>query len=209
MIGKLTGIVDAIYEDHVVLDVNGVGYVAYCAQRTLSGLPGRGERASLFIETLVREDLIRLYGFATEEERGWFRLLQGVQGVGSKVALAVLSTLSVNELSAAIATQDRATIARAPGVGPRVAQRIAGELKDKIPAGMGFGLAPAAAGGPAGNGEAAVLAGSDRARDAVSALVNLGYSQMQAGQAVARLLQAEPEADLATLIRKGLKELSA
>lgn len=204
MIGKLKGIVDGIYDDHVLIDVNGVGYIAFCAARTLSKLPAKGEAVSLFIETVVREDLIRLYGFSSEEERGWFRLLQGVQGVGSKVALAVLSTLSTSELSSAIAMQDKAAISRAPGVGPKVAQRIAAELKDKLPAGMGFGMAAPAA--DAASGE--VIEGSTKARDAVSALVNLGYSQMQAGQVVARLMQAEPEAELSTLIRKGLKELA-
>ena len=205
MIGKLKGLVDGVYDDHVLIDVNGIGYVAFCAARTLSKLPAKGEAATLFIETVVREDLIRLYGFASEEERGWFRLLQGVQGVGSKVALAVLSTLSTSELSSAIAMQDKTTIARTPGVGPKVAQRIAAELKDKIPAGMGFGLAAPSADVEAG----AVVEGSDKAHDAVSALVNLGYSQMQAGQAVAKLIKAEPEAELSVLIRKGLKELSA
>lgn len=203
MIGKLKGIIDGIYDDHILIDVNGVGYEAFCAARTLSKLPSKGEAVSLYIETVVREDLIKLYGFASEEERGWFRLLQSVQGVGAKVALAVLSTLTLSELSGAIATGDKTTIARTPGVGPKVAQRIAAELKDKIPAGMGFGHVSE-------TGEAVVpqLAESDIAKDAVSALTNLGYAQMQAAPVVARLLQAEPEASLSTLIRKGLKELA-
>jgi len=203
MIGKLKGIVDGIYEDYVLIDVNGVGYEAFCAARTLGKLPALGQPVSLYIETIVREDFIKLYGFASEEERGWFRLLQSVQGVGAKVALAVLSTLTLSELSSAIAMGDKTTIARTPGVGPKVAQRIAAELKDKLPDGMGFGLKSDNA--QAGNMD---VPDSGIANDAISALTNLGYARVQAAPVVARLLQAEPEASLAVLIRKGLKELA-
>ncbi|MBE0693603.1 MAG: Holliday junction branch migration protein RuvA, partial [Aquamicrobium sp.] len=127
MIGKLRGTVDEIGEDHCIIDVHGVGYVAFCSARTLAGLSGTGEAAVLHIETYVREDMIRLYGFASALEREWFRLLQNVQGVGAKVALAVLSTLSPAELANAIALRDIAMVSRAPGVGRKVAERIVTE----------------------------------------------------------------------------------
>ncbi|MFG1347929.1 Holliday junction branch migration protein RuvA [Xanthobacter autotrophicus DSM 431] len=204
MIGKLKGVVDAIYDDHLILDVHGVGYLVHCSTRTLSGLKGEGEAAVLFIETHVREDQIRLFGFTSEAERDWFRLLQGVQGIGTKTALAVLSTLNPSELGQAIALGDKTTVARAPGVGPRVAMRIVTELKDKMPAfGSGsvsladIGGAPVA---PATGGAAA---------DAVSALVNLGYGAPQANAAIAAALRAAGEgAATETLIRLGLKELA-
>src|SRR5271166_5501240 len=133
MIGKLRGLVDAVGADHAIIDVGGVGYEVACSSRTLSALPAPGEPVTLSIETNVREDAIKLYGFLSEAERGWFRLLQSVQGVGAKVALSILSTLDVGQLANAIALQDRATITRAPGVGPKVALRIVNELKDKVP----------------------------------------------------------------------------
>ncbi|MDA4637114.1 Holliday junction branch migration protein RuvA, partial [Escherichia coli] len=134
MIGKLKGTVDEIAEDHVILDVHGVGYVAYCSARTLSNMPGPGEAAVLLIETYVREDLIRLFGFGTALEREWFRLLQSVQGIGAKVALSVLGTLTPSDLANAIALRDIAMVSRAPGVGKKVAERIVIELKNKAPA---------------------------------------------------------------------------
>lgn len=134
MIGKLRGVIDSNGEDFVILDVNGVGYIVHCSSRTLQRLPRPGEPASLAIETQVREDSIRLFGFASEAEREWFRLLQSVQGVGAKVALAVQSILEPSDLAAAIALQDKAAISRAPGVGPKLAARIVAELKDKAPA---------------------------------------------------------------------------
>ena len=205
MIGKLKGVVDEIGEDHVVVDVHGVGYVAFCGSRTLSGLPGVGEAVTLFIETYVREDMLRLYGFASEIERGWFRLLQNVQGVGSKVALAILGTLSTGELGNAIALQDKAMVARAPGVGPKVAARIVAELKDKTPAYAGAFEAPEM-GLKRDLGEG--LAPAPIA-DAVSALVNLGYSRDQAASAVATASREAGEgAETRTLIRLGLKALS-
>ncbi|WP_062204444.1 Holliday junction branch migration protein RuvA [Aureimonas sp. AU12] len=205
MIGKLKGTVDEIGEDHVVIDVHGVGYVAFCGARTLAGLGSVGEAAVLLIETYVREDMIRLYGFASAAERDWFRLLQNVQGVGAKVALAVVGILSPGDLANAVALQDKAMVARAPGVGPKVAARIVAELKDKAPAFSGagseesFGLKR-----EIGEGTApAPIA------DAVSALVNLGYSREQAAGAVATAVREGGEdAASTTLIRLGLKALS-
>jgi Holliday junction DNA helicase RuvA len=203
MIGKLKGVVDEVGEDHAVLDVHGVGYLVHCSGRTLGGLPGRGEAAQLFVETHVREDMIRLYGFSSAAERDWFRLLQGVQGVGAKVALAVLSTLPAGELASAVALQDRGAVGRAPGVGPKLAARIVAELKDKGP---GLGVDPVAAG--LAGGQAAPRAGGP-AQDAVSALVNLGYGQPQAATAVAAALrEAGADASTQQLIRLGLKELA-
>src|SRR6516225_2540431 len=134
MIGKLKGIIDSYGEDFIVLDVNGVGYLVQCSARTLQELPGVGQPITLSIETYVREDQIRLFGFRTDVEREWFRLLQTVQGVGAKVALSVLGTLKPADLASAIAMRDRAMVARTPGVGPKVAERIVTELKDKAPA---------------------------------------------------------------------------
>ncbi|MGO4335004.1 Holliday junction branch migration protein RuvA [Labrys sp. KB_33_2] len=204
MIGKLRGIVDSYGEDWVILDVQGVGYVVYCSSRTLGALPSAGEAAVLAIETYVREDQIRLFGFTSDNERDWFRLLQTVQGIGTRVALAILSTLKPADLASAIALGDKAAVARAPGVGPKVAQRIVTELKDKVPS---FGHVPA---------DVISLQadlGEQRAAgpisDAVSALVNLGYGQTQVSAAIASALREAGEgAETAKLIRLGLKELS-
>jgi Holliday junction DNA helicase RuvA len=203
MIGKLKGIVDSFGPDWVVIDVQGVGYVAHCSTRTLEALPVNGA-ATLFIETQLRDDQIRLVGFASEAERDWFRLLLGVQGVGSKVALAVLGTLSPAELASAIALGDKAMIARAPGVGPKVAARICAELKDKAPALSGVDASVARLQAALGDRLA-----PRPASDAVSALVNLGYGQAQASAAVAVALKEAGEgAEAARLIRLGLKELA-
>src|SRR3712207_864225 len=134
MIGKLRGVIDAYGEDFVIVDVSGVGYVVHCSARTLQHLPSTGEAVTLSIETHVREDMIRLYGFRSDAEREWFRLLQTVQGVGAKVALGILSALDPGSLATAIATGDKASVARGPGVGPKLAARIVAELKDKAPA---------------------------------------------------------------------------
>lgn len=202
MIGKLKGTVDEIGEDHVLVDVHGVCYLAFCSARTLSKL-NVGEAVILFIETYVREDQLKLFGFTTPLEREWFRILQVVQGIGSKVALAVLSTLTPSELANAIALQDKTAISRAPGVGPKVAIRILTELKNK---------APAFAGEAANMGlkqEIGEGVASAPVADAVSALTNLGYSRDQAANAVAAALKNGGEgADSAKLIRLGLKELS-
>ncbi|MFD2236125.1 Holliday junction branch migration protein RuvA [Aureimonas populi] len=204
MIGKLKGTLDEIGEDHVVVDVHGVGYVAFCGARTLSSLGGVGEAAVLFIETYVREDMIRLYGFASEAERGWFRLLQNVQGVGAKVALGVLGTLSPGDLANAVALQDKAMVARAPGVGPKVAARIVSELKDKAPAFSGAAAEDIGFKRNLGEGVAPAPAA-----DAVSALANLGYSRDQAAGAVAAAVkEAGEDAASPVLIRLALKALS-
>ena len=204
MIGKLKGVIDEIGEDHVVIDVHGVGYVAHCSARTLGRLGSAGEAAVLFIETYVREDQFKLFGFLTALEREWFRLLQSVQGVGSKVALAVLSTLTPGELANAIALQDKTAVSRAPGVGPKVAVRIVTELRNKAPAFAGEAAASIGLKQEIGEGVA-----SAPVSDAVSALTNLGYSRDQAANAVAAALKNGGEgADSARLIRLGLKELS-
>ncbi len=204
MIGKLSGIVDSIGEDHLIVDVNGVGYLVYCATDILAKLPSIGEPAVLWIETHVREDAIRLYGFSSELERDWFRLLQSVQGVGARVALAVQSTLSPGDLASAIALQDKAMVSRAPGVGPKVAQRIVTELRDKAPAYSGAAAAEIGLQSEIGHGVAA-----SAVTDAVSALTNLGYSAQQASAAIAKAVrQAGEDAESAQLIRLGLKELA-
>jgi Holliday junction DNA helicase RuvA len=203
MIGKLKGTIEEIGEDYVLVDVHGVCYVAYCSARTLSKLGSVGEACVLFIETYVREDQIRLFGFMTALEREWFNIVQTVQGVGAKVALALLSTLTPAELANAIALQDRAAVSRAPGVGPKVAMRIVTELKNKAPAFAGD-AANIALKQELGEGVAAAPVA-----DAVSALTNLGYSRDQAANAVAAAIKAAGEgADSAKLIRLGLKELA-
>lgn len=205
MIGKLKGTLDEIGEDHCVVDVGGVGYVAYCPARTLSALEVEGTSVVLYIETYVREDMIRLYGFRTQLEREWFRLLQNnVPGVGAKVALAVLSTLSTSELANAIALKDVAMVARAPGVGKKVAERIVTELKNKAPAYAGEATGTIGLKQELGEGSAPAPVA-----DAVSALANLGYSRDVAATAVAGALRNAGEgADAGTLIRLGLKELA-
>lgn len=203
MIGKLKGTVDEIGDDHVIVDVHGVGYVAFCPVRTLSAL-NEGEAATLFIETYVREDQLRLFGFHSALDREWFRLLQSVQGVGARVALAVLSTLSAADLANAIALQDKAMVARAPGIGPKVAQRIVAELKNKAPAFAGDATPGIGLRQELGEGAAPAPVA-----DAVSALANLGYSRDQAANAVAAAIKTAGEgADSAALIRQGLKELA-
>jgi Holliday junction DNA helicase RuvA len=203
MIGKLKGVIDSVDEEALILDVNGVGYLVSASTRTLGAIPAVGAAAELLIETHVREDAIRLYGFLTAGERDWFRLLQSVQGVGAKVALGILGALSADALSTAVARQDKAMMARAPGVGPKLAARLVLELKDKAPA-----LAPAGFDrAEAGFERAPKLAKA--AEDAVLALVGLGYGQPQAAAAVARIsAQLGPAAETAALIRAGLKELA-
>lgn len=204
MIGKLRGVIDSYGDDYVILDVQGVGYHVHCSARTLAALPAAGEAATLSIDTYVREDMIRLYGFASDTEREWFRLLQTVQGVGAKVALAVLGTLPAADLASAIALRDKAAVARTPGVGPKVAERIVSELKDKAPALAGIDPAVAKLSGAVADRNA-----PRPLADAVSALVNLGYGQPQAAAAVAAAARDAGEgAETRTLIRLGLKELS-
>jgi Holliday junction DNA helicase RuvA len=204
MIGKLKGVIDSYAEDSVIVDVGGVGYVVHCSARTLQSLPAVGEAVTLAIETYVREDQIRLFGFLSDVEREWFRLLQTVQGVGTRVALSVLSTLKPGDLASAVATRDKALIARAPGVGPKVAERIVTELKGKAPAFAALDPAVVRLSGAMDERRA-----PQPVADAVSALVNLGYGEPQALAAIAAAARSAGEAaDVAKLIRLGLKELS-
>jgi holliday junction DNA helicase RuvA len=201
MIGKLTGLLDSVDSDVVLIDVNGVGYVAQCGAKTLAQLPAPGGRVALLIETQMSAEQIRLFGFSSAEERDWFRLLQTVQGVGAKVALAILGALSPQEVSRAVALGDKTAISRANGVGPKLAQRLCLELKDKVPAMMSADVIPissARSGRPAG-----------ATAEAVSALVNLGYGQSEAAAAVAAGLASLGDATpVEGLIRHGLKELA-
>jgi Holliday junction DNA helicase RuvA len=207
MIGQLKGIVDAIGESHAIIDVGGVGYEVQLSSRTLRNLK-HGEKVVLTIDTHVREDAIRLYGFQSEVERSWFRTLQGVQGVGSKVALGVLGVLSTHDLANAIALGNWAAVEQAQGVGKKLAQRIVMELKDKAP-----GLSVAGLNAPAGETQTAsadsVPSAGLAAAEAISALTNLGYNPSQAAAAVAAAMkELGVEADTAKLIRRGLKELA-
>ena len=205
MIGKLKGVIDSYGEDSVIVDVNGVGYQVHCSVRTLQELPGIGQPATLSIETHVREDQIRLFGFVTEIEREWFRLLQTVQGVGVKVALAVLGTLKPAELASAIAMRDKAMVARTPGVGAKVAERIVTELKDKAPAYTNIDPALVRLSGALDDKRAPAPV-----TDAVSALVNLGYKPAEARRAVDSVGAANPATmsdGLEALIRKSLATL--
>jgi Holliday junction DNA helicase RuvA len=228
MIGKLAGRVDYRGADHVLIDVRGVGYVVHCSERTLAALPGPGEATALYTDLLVREDLLQLFGFRTVTEREWHRLLISVQGVGAKAALAILGTLGEDGVSRAIALGDWSAVKAAPGVGPKIAQRVVNELKDKAPAVMAMGGQPAAAAGveepdaaPAGAdgvagapaaGAAPGLAqapgrGAAQA-EALSALVNLGYAQGEAAGAVATAAGEAPGAATPELIRAALKLLA-
>lgn len=205
MIGRLKGKVDAIGESHLILDVNGVGYEVQASARMLRSLK-LGDALSLSIETYVREDAIRLFGFTSEVERSWFRTLQSVQGVGSKVALAILGTLSTQDLANAIALGNWAAVEQAPGVGKKLAQRIVAELKEKAPV-LSVGVVNASAGKV--NGAAAVSPESNTAGEAISALTNLGYQPQQAAAAIATAMgELGDAADVARLIKRGLKELA-
>ncbi len=198
MIAKLRGVVDGIADGSCIIDVNGVGYLVFASTRTLGALPNPPGIAALLIETQVREDAITLYGFATSAERDWFRLLTTVQGVGAKVALALLSALSPDQLIAAIATQDKAALTRSPGVGPKLAIRLLSELRDKAGA-MPSGGAPLPA----------FAAPKGAAADALSALQNLGYRRAEADAALARAVEDHgADAALDVLIRAGLKALA-
>lgn len=199
MIGKLTGVVDSQGDDWAIIDVGGIGYLVFCSGRTLGLLPPPGGSATLWIETHVREDHIHLYGFADPAEHDWFKLLHSVQGVGAKMALAVLTVLPPHELVRAIAAQDKASLARAQGVGPKLAGRIASELKDKT---GGIALGPLAAANGVGRGAVS--------EDAVSALVNLGYRRAEAFAAVAKASgDLGRGASIEAVIKAGLKELSS
>jgi len=201
MIALLRGVLDSVAEDSAIIDVNGVGYLIFCSRRTLADLPRPGGAVRVYVETHVREDHIHLYGFLQPEERSWFRLLTTVQGVGARVALSILSVLPPDQLLTAVVAQDKSAINRANGVGPKLAQRVITELKDKV---GGIGLA----------GPVAIVAGTAAAdgapnEEAVSALVNLGFSRTEAFGAVARAGQSLGDAaGVNDLIRGGLKELA-
>jgi Holliday junction DNA helicase RuvA len=203
LIARLKGIVESIDEGSAVIDVNGVGYLVSASSRTLRDLMAGGP-ATVLVETIVREDAIALYGFLETAERDWFRILTTVQGVGARVALSILSTLSPDEIARAIAAGDKASLSRPAGVGPKLAARLATELKDKAAA---FGVAPAPA--RATGTAAPPVAAASVNEDAVSALVNLGYRRVEAFGAVARVTQRlGPEAPLDAVIRGGLQELA-
>jgi Holliday junction DNA helicase RuvA len=205
MIGKLKGLVDGYGDDFVQIDVGGVVYEAFCSSKTIATLPQVGHATVVHVEMIVREDMIRLYGFATPDEKAWFTTLMTVQGVGARVALSILSTLSTGELASAIALQDKAMVGRASGVGPKLAVRLVTELKGKVPTGIGIDAGTLGLQAALGEGTA-----RSNVADAVSALSNLGYSSAQASAAVARVVSREGEAtETAVLIRLGLRELAS
>ncbi|WP_420434254.1 Holliday junction branch migration protein RuvA [Hyphobacterium sp.] len=211
MIGKLRGRVDAIGESEAVIDVNGVGYLVGMSGQALARLQ-QGEEVEIHIETYVREDALKLWGFLSERERAWFARLQLIQGVGAKAALAILDALGVDELESAAALGDASAFGQAKGVGPKLAGRLALELKDKPPP-MGRAFAPgfnvAASAGIASANPAENSGSANPARqDAVSALLNLGYAETDARRAAAAASRANPEAETGELIRLALKELS-
>jgi Holliday junction DNA helicase RuvA len=227
VIGKVSGVLDHRGPDYVLIETGGVGYVVYCSDRTLAALPPPGAPVALFTELVVREDLMQLYGFPTLAEREWHRLLTTVQGVGAKAALSILGALGVDGVSRAVATGDAAAIRRAPGVGPKLAERVVLELKSRAPAVIAMGAAGTrAATGPAGAGPrpepapaaappAPVAAGApgagaaaQAAADALSALVNLGYGQSEAAGAVAEAAAEAPGAEPGALIRAALRRLA-
>lgn len=207
MIAKLSGRLDGVVDGGCIVDVGGVGYLVFCSGRTLDALPDAGAAMSLLIETHVREDHIHLFGFTEAAERDWFNLLLGVQGVGARVALGMLTVLAPGDIAQAIVAQDKATLTRAPNVGPKLAGRICSELKDKagnLAIGPGVGRQSAAAADRGAAGDAAVPS-----NDAVSALVNLGYRQVDAFSAVqSAAVDLGPDADLQALIRVSLKALA-
>ncbi len=198
MIAKLRGLLDSFGDDWCIIDVNGIGYHVFCSSRTLNNLNGLGEEVTLLVETHIREDHFHLFGFATELERDWFRLVQTVQGVGAKVALAILSAVGPEELSNSIAAQDKSVVGQATGVGPKLATRIIHELKDKV---AKFALTPVKL-GDGSPGRSSALG------DAVSALSNLGYKQAEAYTAVSKAINDGADDDVQVLIRLGLKELA-
>jgi Holliday junction DNA helicase RuvA len=218
MIGKLTGRLDYRATDHVLIDVGGVGYMVYCSERTMAVLPNAGEAVSLFTELLVREDLLQLFGFTTLIEKEWHRLLMTVQGVGAKASMAILSTLGPDGVSRAVTLGDWAAIKAAKGVGPKTAQKVVLELKDKAPKVMAMGGSLAAAQGevvaaPQGKGadddviEAIAPSNASTQAEALSALTNLGYAHGDAASAVAQAA-GDGADDTATLIRTALKLLA-
>ncbi len=222
MIGRISGRLDWRGPDHVLIDVRGVGYIVYVNDRTLAGLPGLGEAVSLYTDLVVREDLLQLFGFPTMLEKEWHKLLTTVQGVGAKAAMAILGTLGPEGVGRAITLGDARAVQAAPGVGPKLAQRVILELKAKAPGVTAAGVGLSAKAGaedvvideaapapkaPARRDEGAAKRAASTA-DALSALLNLGYGQSDAAQAVATVAGDQPEADTATLIRASLKLLA-
>ncbi|HSG37458.1 MAG TPA: Holliday junction branch migration protein RuvA [Paracoccaceae bacterium] len=215
MIGKISGRLDYRAADHVLIDVRGVGYLVYVSDRTMAALPPVGEAVALYTDLLVREDLLQLFGFTTLVEKEWHRLLMGVQGIGAKASTAILGALGADGVSRAIALGDWNAIAKAKGVGPKTAQRVVIELKDKAPAVMAMGgtLAKAVEGDdeviePARPKRAPAPKVSQAQPEALSALANLGYAPGEAASAVAEALGQDPEADTSRLIRAALKLLA-
>ena len=224
MIGKIAGRLEYRADDHVLVDVRGVGYLVYCSDRSLAQLPGPGQAVALYTELLVREDLLQLYGFLTLLEKEWFRLLLTVQGIGAKAALAILGALGAEGTSRAIALGDVAAIKAARGIGPKTAQRVVIELKDKAPMLMAMGAGGAApvsipddvldagdsaeAPKPAPKAPAPAHSHAAAQSEALSALSNLGYAPAEGASAVAQVAGEAPDADTATLIRAALRLLA-
>ena len=217
MIGKLTGRIDYRATDHVLIDVGGVGYLVYCSERTLAALPGPGQVCALFTDLVVREDLMQVFGFSTLAEKEWHRLLMSVQGVGAKASLAILGTLGPDGVGRAIALGDWNAVRAAKGIGPKIAQRVVLDLKDKAPAVMAMGgtLVQATGDAPAARADDAVIepvavsaAPASAQADALSALGNLGYGPSDAAAAVAQAAGNAPDADTPVLIRAALKLLA-
>jgi len=215
VIGRLTGRVGYRGADHVLIDVGGVGYVVFVSQRTLAALPGLGEVATLHTDLLVREDLLQLFGFPSPAEREWYRLLMSVQGIGAKASMAVLGALGADGVSRAIALGDWNAVKAAPGVGPKIAQRVVNELKDKAPSVMAMGGGEALAelieepsSDTVAKPRPATVPKSSAQSEALSALTNLGYSPGQAASAVAQAAAGSDEADTSELIRAALRLLA-
>ena len=214
MIGKITGRIDCRSTDHILIDVRGVGYIVFCSERTLAGLPGVGEVCALFTDLVVREDLMQLFGFPTLAEKEWHRLLTSVQGVGAKASLAILGTLGTDGVSRAIALGDWNSIKAAKGIGPKIAQRVVMDLKDKAPSVMAMGGTLAQANGEA-DGEvietptaSPAMQNQSAQAEALSALGNLGYGPGDAAGAVAQAAGEMPTAETPALIRAALKLLA-
>ena len=216
MIGKIAGRLDYRATDHVLIDVRGVGYIVYVSDRVMAGLPANGEAVALYTDLLVREDNLQLFGFTTLVEKEWHRLLMSVQGIGAKASMAILGTLGADGVSRAIALGDWNALAKAKGVGPKTAQRVTIELKDKAPGVMAMGGSVAEALGddvievdaPKAPRKAVVSQGNPASAEALSALGNLGYAPGEAASAVAEAAGATPDADTSTLIRAALKLLA-
>ena len=215
MIGRLSGRLDARGSDHVLIDVSGVGYIVYVSDRTLAALPPVGQSVSLFTDLLVREDLLQLFGFPTQAEKEWHRLLMSVQGIGAKASMAILGTLGADGVQRAITLEDWASIKAAPGVGPKIAQRVVNELKSKAPAMMSMPESPgtvdviepeAVSTAPVAE-HGSPLSATTRS-EAMSALSNLGYSPAEAAKAVTEAVEAVGGDDTGLVIREALKRLA-